>query len=706
MKAPMQAGIRLEDRERMEKGGSMMRMRWLAGAILALGMSVTARAATETHVRGDLEFKTGDAPAFVVPREIPARWDPAAPGADDRRWRYWLYDVQSDRRAGRDIIHVDMAFEPKSQALLGEAGRFQIRFNPEFQSMTIHRVELLRDGRWLGRLDPARISLARREAGFENDLTDGSVTALIVLDDVRVDDIVRISYSVAGSNPILAGQVSDQVVLSWRSPMLRSGLRVLYDPGRRYRVHREHTAIEPRARRTADAVEVEVLARGLPATIVEDGYPAWYQPYPMVQIAPERSWAEVVAWALPLYPRFDGAFDADLERRIAEWKALPDPGARLTAVLRTVQNDVRYFGVEIGDNTHQPNPPDLVWRRRYGDCKDKVYLLVMLLRRMDIDAEPALVDTERGRAIGDFVPAASVFNHVIARVRIGGDTVWVDPTLSQQGGDPRDVDLSDYGMGLPVAAGATGLLPIAPPKRATAGVEVRERFAPSADGREVAFEVETIYTGASADYQRRNTLSQRGDELARRYAEHYRKRYSEVESLGEPDIEDDLAANRLRIRERYRLVAPFENGAGGTRGFEIYAEALQSVSTLPSSLDRRAPLGFAAPGRYRHEIVMQVPDAWKPTFAAEQVERSSGAFGFSRKVEVEKTSVRLVYEMDVRQRELALADVPTHLVDLRKVRDELSGTLRFTIPASLDARQREERLRNLLRDVMKSGDAR
>ncbi|HEY1136446.1 MAG TPA: DUF3857 domain-containing protein [Xanthomonadaceae bacterium] len=684
----------------------MMQMRWLAGAILALGMTMTARAATETHVRGDLKFQTGESPAFVTPREIPGRWDPAAPGADDRRWRYWLYDVQSDRRAGRDIVHVDMVFEPKSQALLGEAGRFQIRFNPEFQSMAIHRVELLRDGRWLGRLDPARISLARREAEFENDLTDGSVTALIVLDDVRVDDIVRISYSVTGSNPILAGQTSDQINLSWRSPMLRSGLRVLYDPGRRFRVHREHTTVEPRVRRTAEAVEVEMQARDLPPILVEDSYPAWYQPYPMVQIAQERSWAEVVAWALPLYPRFDGAFDADLERRIAEWKALSDPGARLTAVLRAVQNDVRYFGVEIGDNTHQPNAPDLVWRRRYGDCKDKVYLLVTLLRRLDIAAEPALVDTDRGRAIGEFAPAASVFNHVIARVRIGNEIVWVDPTLSQQGGDPRDADLSDYGMGLPVVAGVEALQPIAPPKRATAGVDVRERFVPSADGREVAFEVETIYTGASADYQRRNTLSQRGDELARRYTEHYRKRYSAVEALGEPDIVDDLAANRLRILERYRLTAPFESEAGGTRGLEIYAEALQSVSTLPSSLDRRAPLGFASPGRYRHEIVMQVPDAWKPTFVAEQIERDSGAFGYTRKVEIEKTSVRLVYEMDVKQRELALADVPAHLGDLRKVRDELSGKLRFTIPASLDARQREERLRNLLRDVMTSGEKR
>jgi hypothetical protein len=686
-------------------GNSMKWMRWCAVMLVAL-WGATADAATETHVRGDLKFQTGAAPAFVTPREIPGSWDPAAPGADDRRWRYWLYDVQADRRGGRDIVHYEHVFEPKSQTLIGEAGRFQIQFNPEFQTMAIHRVELQREGRWQNRLDPSRISLARREAEFEQDLTDGSVTALIVLDDVRVDDVVRVSYSITGSNPILGGQLSDWINLSWRNPTLRSGLRVLYDPGRRFRVHRENTTIEPVVRRTADAVEVAVLARGLPATVVEDRYPVWYQPYPLVQIAPERDWSEVVDWALPLYPRFDGAFDADLERKLVEWKALPDPQARLTAALRAVQNDVRYFGVEIGDNSHRPNPPDLVWRRRYGDCKDKVLLLVTLLRRMGIDAVPALVDTDRGRAIGQFVPSASVFNHVIARVRIAGETIWVDPTLAQQGGDPRDADLSGYGMGLPIVGGATALQAIAAPRQAAAGIEVRERFVPSADGSEVGFEVDSLYTGLSADEQRRNTLSERSEELARRYAEYYRKRYGGIEVVGEPAIEDDPVRNRLRIRERYRLTSPFGGALGGARALEVYAEALQSSSALPASLDRKAPLAFAPRGRYLHEITVQLPEAWKPTFVDERTERTSHAFGYTRKLEVGKDVVRLVYEMDVRHNELALADVPGHLGELRKVRDEMSANLRFSIPASLDARQREERLRNLLRDVMKNEETR
>jgi Domain of Unknown Function with PDB structure (DUF3857) len=678
-----------------------MKILWWLGLLVG---AVVGDARAVEHVRGDLRFETGDAPAFVVRRELPARWDPAAPGADDRRWRYWLYDIQSDRRSGRDLVYTEHVFEPKSPSLLGEAGRFQITYNPGFQTLSIHRVELLRDGKWQNRLSPDRISLARRESDFEQDMTDGSVTALIVLDDVRVDDVIRISYTVAGSNPILAGQAADWVNFSWRNPTLLSGLRVLYDPGTAFRVHRENIKLEPKVRRTAEATEVRFEAHALPATVVEDSYPAWYQPYPIAQIAPERGWADVVAWALPLYPAHTTPFDEDLERKLVAWKALPDSHARLTAALRAVQNDVRYFGIEIGDNSHRPNPPDVVWHRRYGDCKDKVYLLTTLLHRLDIDAVPALVATDRGRAIAEFVPSASTFNHVIVRARIGDETIWVDPTISQQGGDPRSFDLGDYGMVLPVAPGVTALQPVDRPREGNAGIEVIERFAPAADGREVAFEVETVYRGASADYQRRNTLSERGDELSRRYADYYRKRYGELEALAEPVIEDDPTQNRLRIRERYRLKSPFENGNGGVRALEVYAEGLESSSKLPTSTDRVGPLDYAARGRYRHEVSVQLPERWKPTFVDERIDLSSTAFGFQRKLEVGEKSVKLVYEMNVQREELPVDKVAMHLETLRKVRDDLSASLRFNIPAAVDAKQREERLRNLLRDVMDGGE--
>ena len=671
-----------------------------ASAALLLALCGAAQAAAGSHERDGMRFETGPLPAFVQDRPLPERWDPKAPGADDRSWRHWRLDRQVDRRQGRDIVYSDYAYEPKSPSLLGEAGKFEIVFNPEFQTLTLHAVELRRDGRWQDRLLPEKIQLARREEEFEQDMTNGGVSALIVLEDVRVDDVVRIRYSVAGSNPIMGGQQTEWALLGWRSPLLESNTRVLYDPGTEVAYQRENTAQVPQIRRSPDAVEATVAIQGAAPVIDEDGYPVWYQPYPRVEIAPKRSWADVVAWALPLYPPHTGAFEPALEAKIAEWRRLRDPVARMTAALRTVQNEVRYFGVEIGDNTHRPHPPDQVWRKRYGDCKDKTLLLVSLLGRLDIEAAPALVSVGRGRAIGQSVPSASAFDHVIVRARVDGRTWWLDPTIAQQGGDPRQADLSDYGLVLPVLAGSAALEPVAAPEDAGTGVEMIERFEPAADGASATYTVETIYTGLAADRQRRSTLGERREDVSRRYAEFYRKRYGALEVLDTPAIEDDFERNVVRIRERYRLDAPFGSASGGVRALEAYADALQGSSTLPEQFARSGPLAYVEPGRYRHSVRVRVPERWKPAFRPERIDRSGPAFRFERKLEVSGDEVQLVYDMQVKQGDVAVDQVAAHLEALRKVRDELSATLRFNIPASLDDAQRQQRLRALLQDVM------
>lgn len=673
---------------------------WVVG--LWAGVALQAMAAQQ-HVRGELKFETGPVPAFVEPIEPAASWDPKAPGASDGRWRYWLYEQQADRRTGRDVYFMQHVFEARAAALVGDAGRFQIDFNPEFQRLTIHKVEVRRDGRWENRLVPERISLAQREDEFEEDLTNGRVTALIVMDDVRVGDVVRVAYSVAGSNPILGGQGSEWHTFGWVHPVLLSRMRVLYDPGTPVRIHREHFTGEPRIRRGGDAVEVVLEGRNIAPVVDEGDYPAWYQPYPTAQVAPDLGWKDVVQWALPLYPAFEGRFDDDLERRIEEWKRLPDQASKLTAALRAVQDDVRYFGIEIGDNTHKPNPPDMVWRRRYGDCKDKTLLLVSILRRLDIDASPALIATDRGRAISGFVPSAAVFDHVIVRARLGNEVLWVDPTMAQQGGDPRKGDLSSFGYGLVIAPGIAALEEVKRPRQTDDGVVVAERFLPSADGKEVRFSVETTYTGAWADYQRRRLKDESRDELGRRFSEYYGKRYGEVELVDAPLVEDDPARNVLRVREQYRLKSALQSEGGGIRALDVYAEAVGLASALPDTTSRKSPLSFSLPGRYRHEVTVELPDRWRATFDPVKGQHDGDAFGFTRDVQVRERDVRLVYQFDVTQRDLPADKVGAHIEQLRKVRDELDATLRFRIPAATDAAQREERLRNLLRDV--GGDA-
>lgn len=676
-----------------------MRMFLAAACLLLSGL---AWAGDTEYQRGDYRFSVGPVPAFVQRHEVPAQWDPKAPGADRPPWRAWLYERQADRRSGQDLLFTDYAYEVDSTSLLGEAGRYQLDFNPGYQTLTIHEVRLRRDGHWQNRLDPERISLARRETGFEKNMADGEVSALIVLDDVRVGDVVRIAFTVAGSNPILARQLTDGATLSWGSPVLDSYLRVLADPGTQFATHLENGAPEGVVSNRAEAAEIVFHSHGSAAIDNEDDYPIWYQPYPMALVSARRSWADVVAWALPLYPDA-GALPADLEARVAEWSRLPTPRERLTAALRAVQDEVRYFGVEMGENTHKPAPPADTWRNRRGDCKDKAYLLSTILRRMGIAAVPALTSMGRGRSVGAYTPAASAFDHVIVRATLDGKPVWVDATMAQDGGAAGSTDLSRFGYALPVLAGTDALQAIAPPEpRGVSGIDVSERLSPTDDGK-VALEVVSVYRGALANGNRDRFASARRDDISRGYADFYRKRYGQLRESAPLQIRDDRDSNALTITGRYLLDAPFQNIDATTRTLDVYADALSVPASLPKSMARSGPLYLAVPGEYRHRIDLVVPKGWEARFGSEAEEYKAEAFDYTREVKPRADGVAIDYRMRVREYEMPAAGVTAQLQELRKTSDSLSARLQFQVPASLDAGERDRRLQDLIRDAMNEG---
>jgi hypothetical protein len=665
-------------------------------ALLAAGM---AGAQEVEHTRGEYRFGVGPEPAFVQQQDVATEWDAKAPGASGAPWRFWLFDEQVDRRSGRDHVYIDYAYEARDATLLGEAGRYQITFNPVYQRLVLHRVQLRRNGKWLERLVPDRISLARREEGFEQDLADGSVTALIVLDDVRVDDVVRVRYSIIGSNPILSGQVVDGGQFGWNSPLLKNRLRVLYDRGAKPNVRRENDAPAPVIRESDAATEVLFESARNRAYANEGSYPVWYQPYPVAHVSQARSWSDVVAWALPLYPRVEGALPTDLQAHVARWSKLADPQARLTAALRLVQQQVRYFGVEMGDNTHRPTAPAETWSRRYGDCKDKAYLLATLLKRMDIDAVPALVSAGSGKRIAGEPPAASVFDHVIVRARLADTVLWVDPTMTSEGGAARDSDLSRYGVALPVAAGITALETIPAAKASLASIVVAERYEPSDDGRSARLSIRTTYRGRSADDARRNFAGARPEETARRYADYYRRRFGQLTVVNAPAFEDDPDGNVLAVTEEYSLASPFEDD-GGLHALDLYAEALASSAQLPDSMERNGPLAIGFPAHYRQEVEVRLPARWVTVLGDEALEINTDAFAFGRDVTVKDRSVKIDFDMKVTADEVPGDKVVPHLVELRKVRDNLYARVAIKPAPVAQSKDRDARLKALLKNAI------
>jgi Domain of Unknown Function with PDB structure (DUF3857)/Transglutaminase-like superfamily len=649
--------------------------------------------------RGEYRFTISSAPDFVVVNQIAEKWPDDAPGAKDARWRNWLLDSQTDYRQGQAIMFTDHAYEALSAELVGEVAKQQIYFNPEYQTLSIHAVELRRNGVWSNRLNPEKITLARRESDFESDMSDGMVSALIVLDDVRVGDVVRLTYTVKGLNPVIKGVDHDQTNFAWIDPVLNRKLSALYDPNATISHRSFDGAPEVVIKKNSEALVVTAQAKAVAGTRQEGGYPRWYRPFPVVMLAEQRSWADVVKWAKPLYPD-PGALPKELEAKMQDWQAITDPEKRLMAVLQTMQEDIRYFGIELGESSHRPHSPAETWQRRFGDCKDKAYLMSVVLSRMGIPAVPALATTRYGKGVRDFLPAATAFNHVIVQVQLGKQTLWVDPTLTQQRGPAKAIETMDYGYVLPIAEGVSDLRQVIRAPDSMRKISVFEKYTPSVDGKIIGLVVTTQYSGGAADNMRRELVSRGRDEIGKSYSEFYRKRFGQLDIAAPFSVNDDQANNALTFIETYHLKEAWDEKTGNTKSLSVYADSMDLDTKLPDTIDRKAPLSLNYPMHYLHEQTLELPQGWSWLSSSQNMAIKANAFNYEQAMGQTGQTVAIKHQIRFEQDHVNTAQLNDYLSKMRDVRDGMSR--RFVLSMPNTDKDRDARLKNILRDVIKN----
>ena len=217
-----------------------------------------------------------------------------------------------------------------------------------------------------------------------------------------------------------------------------------------------------------------------------------------------------------------------------------------------MQEEIRYFGIEMGSDSHRPASPAQTLARRFGDCKAKALLLVQLLDELGIEAHPALVDTS-GRVESPTHPwRLHAFDHVIVRVVDEGTVHFVDPTRTHERGALGDVAEPDYGAALVLAPGVGALEPMRPERHA-APMRTDKRLIVSADPTvPTSLEVRTRYPAARAGHIRARIEREGARAIDESYLEHYDDTLGDVERAA-PMRVHELDDGGLELVERYTM---------------------------------------------------------------------------------------------------------------------------------------------------------
>jgi hypothetical protein len=637
-------------------------------------------------------FTVAPVPAWVDRLTPDDTLRPAA-GQNTDGVHYLLVDDQV-RHDGRErVAYRHRALRAVNERGVEVAANIRIPFDPSFQRLTLHAVAVRRGSSVVSRLDPSAIRLLQRETALDALLYDGSVTASAFLNDVRVGDIVDYEYSLRGENPVFGGRQFGQLTLQWGVPVARLHARLQWVPGRAGRALQWKLNAGAPAGHEADAGALRERVwdlRDVPARTLENDAPGWFDPFWSAAWTEFDGWGSVARWALPLYDTQTPAAPAvaALAQRLGA--ASSDPVQRMLAVLRFVQGEIRYLGLEIGAGSHAPSRPDEVLRRRFGDCKDKTRLTIALLRELGIAAQPALVNTNVREGVRELLPTPGAFNHVLVRAQAGGRDWWLDPTRMPQLAEPEHLTQSDHGVTLIVDAASTQLVPMAGEQARRVEREVSAVLDASEGFDQPArFTVTTHLRGNAADSMRGSLAGTSRDDTQRSWLNYYAGFYRGARVALPFTVADNPGGNEITVVEHYEIPGFWTHDTERHRHqASIELPELAEQLRAPPSKVRDSPLARAHPLELRLRTEVRLPGEWSLQPATQSA--AGSAFELTRKVDYSPKTRTLVLDDHYQSRRghVDAADMPAHVAALDGAMAKLGFSLTHpdaTAPAAAAA---------------------
>ena len=517
---------------------------------------------------------------------------------------------------------------------------------PSYERMVVNFVHLIRDGEVIDLTHEAQFRVVEHEGELDDGIVSGTLKAIANLRDVRVGDIVDYATTVHTRTTLWPGQAFYHFSQRYSDAIGLRTLRLVWPDAMMPQYKSINSDIAFTMRKTADGTEWEWTAQDPPALQLEDDVPATAFQWGRVDVSTMKDWASLARWASGQYRGDDSLPDDFAARLDAIAKASSAPGERLTAAARYVQDNIRYVGEELGEGSYVPRRPKVVLSRAYGDCKDKSLLLAVALRRLGIDAVPALVSTRGGERLPDRLPSPLEFDHVIVRAVVDGKVLWIDPTGTHRGGRGIEIVPSDLGFALPIRDGQTTLEAITGYGEHAGRVTVLEQFFVDEEAAEVplTLHVETRYTAARADGMRATLAVQSAKAVSDANLKFYHERFPGMVESKSLVFEDDRDTNVLKVIENYTMPrAAFVSA-------KIPAKLITRAYLLRGKLpDRQAnpriqPLAIADHRSFEQTIELHVKN--RVLDPLDDIDAKSGAIAFSRRTTRLPDGLSILYRLE------------------------------------------------------------
>lgn len=514
--------------------------------------------------------------------------------------------------AAQPTVFVHRAWQANTSAPLQSIGTMSVPFNPEYQSAKLHILRIHRAGQVIDKLAKAEIRFLQQETGLDMGAYNGETTASILVDDLRVGDVMEIAYSTTGANPVMGERFLDYASWDHGAPVDRRRVILNHPASRKINarffgdLNKDYPKPVETATGTMKKLRWEQFS--LPAVDVEASVPLSFYIGRSMQFSEFQTWAEVSDWADQLF-RSNAPLPPEIMQVVQGLAAKPTMDERVSGALQWVQNEIRYFSVSLGESSHRPTQPALTLQRRYGDCKDKSFMLIEMLRALGVKAQPVLVSTRARDGLPRMLPSPYAFNHAIVRAEVDGKTYFLDPTLIGQTGRLDSLGQPHEGTEvLVVQPGNSSFTRIkSADYAAISRNELTEKITLPKFGGEGTLESLHLWSGTSAEARRIQLATWTTDQRDKILRESYERRYPGIRLAAPPQVMDDTFNNTVTVKTRY-TIPNLAISAGGEWGVRYSASNLAGMVVMPASPNRTQPLSMEVlPRKSRYSVEIEFP---------------------------------------------------------------------------------------------------
>jgi transglutaminase-like putative cysteine protease/tetratricopeptide (TPR) repeat protein len=343
-----------------------------------------------------------------------------------------------------------------------EEGDVDLRWTPDTQTLEVRQARVYKpNGDVLEAVSTEETDLSEPWYGLYYDVR-GQIIRFSALEP---GDVIDVEYVISdvGRRNLFADYFGDLHFFQEELPRLESRYVLIAPRGKKLYFNKPTLAgLTHEEEDRGDETIHRFRAVDTPKVDVEPGMPGYSEVAAYVHVSTYKAWEDVATW-------YTGLVRSQLEPNAAissavrdAVKGLTDERAKIRAVYDLVVKRTRYVGLEFGIHGYQPYRVSQVFARKFGDCKDKASLLVVMLREAGISASLVLARTRHGGDLSAEPASLAPFDHAIAWVP--KYNLYLDGTAEFSGAD----ELPAQDQDIPVLQVITGKLvrtPVLPAAR-------------------------------------------------------------------------------------------------------------------------------------------------------------------------------------------------------------------------------------------------